>query len=256
MLINPLRCILRDRWIQCKRKMKRLKHIIIFLFISFNSIDAQKYQLIDARHFSDNSKDCRKIGNCISDKFIKNDTLNLIIYFDNNCRDLNAYKDTFSYYHDTISMNLNDTNKIKYSTFFNNSKNKIDTIIIYPIVGMHQCMGGYDTQRNQYKLLGFKNIPKVVQLNHETLCNCPTRPIKFDIFNNDTINIINSNGRRDGLWITFYESGQIHEKKYFDNGFLKDGKTFDMNGNDLHYYSDFEGGISNIHVDIDTTKNK
>ncbi len=229
--------------------MKRLIYIVILFFIYFDSIDAQEYQLIDSKHFSDNTKDCRKIGNCVSEKFIKNDTLYIVTYFDNNCRDLNAYEDTFSYYNDTISMNLNDTSKIQYSTFFNHSKNKIDTIITYRIVVEHQCVGGYDTQRNQYKLLGFKNIPKVVQLNHETLCNCATKPIKFEIFKNDTINRINSNGHRDGLWITFFDSGQIHEEKYFDNGTLQDGKTFDINGNDLHYFSDFDGGNAMIHFD-------
>lgn len=209
--------------------MKRLIYIVIFLVICFDSIDAQKYQLINSNHFSDNSKDCRKIGNCLADKFIDNDTLYVTIFFDNNCRDLSRLRDTFSFYNDTLSLNLVDTGKIRYSYVFNKAKNKIDTLIHFPMMISSQCMGGYDTQKNRYKLFGFKNVPKVFQYNHNTLCDCPTKPIKFDIFNNDTINIINSNGHRDGLWITFFDSGQIHEKKYFDNGILKDGKTFDCN---------------------------
>ena len=225
--------------------MKRSIYLLVIAIIYSFSIDRPKHRLIEARHYSDNSKDCRKIGNCIAEKHIINDTLCLTLFTDNDCRNLNAYRDTFSFYNDTLSINRVDTNRV-----IRVSKN----VYFISSITLSPCIGGYDTQRSTYKLIGFKTVPKYFQLNGSNICDCPTQPIKFTIYKNDTINMINANGKKQGLWLKFFDSGSIQEQKHYENGNLIDGKTFDINGNDLHYIGEFEDGTASIRIDTLVTK--
>jgi hypothetical protein len=198
------------------------------------SVDGRSYKLIRSAHYSDNSKDCRVIGNCVSARYLKNDTLHITIYTDNLDRDLNAYRDSFTIQNDTLSLNLIDTARTVYSYVYNKVKNKIDTFIVMKAMFVNRLDGWYDSKRNEYALTGFNQIPKDIQFNHSTLCDCPTQPVSYDIYKNDTINIINANGRKEGVWIRFFDTGEPEEKKYFENGEFKRGQLLDRNGNDLH----------------------
>ena len=216
--------------------MKALKQTfyLILVLLSVLSVVAQKYKLIESNHISDDSKDCRKIGNCLGNRYLKDDSLHVTIYTDNQFRDLNAYRDSFTIDHDTLSLNLNDTNAIRYTYVFNKEKNKIDTLTWVVMTIWNRMDDGYDTRRNEYILTGFTSIPKAFQFNHANVCNCPTLPLKFDILNKDTINMINANGLKQGVWIIFFDTGEIEEKKYFDKGLFTGGQMFDKKGNDLH----------------------
>lgn len=213
--------------------MKRIIYIFILLLIIV-SVAGRSYKLIRSGHYADYSKDCRQTGNCISDRYLKNDTLHVTIYTDNQDKDLNAYRDSFTIQHDTLSLNLKDTARTVYSYAYNKQKHKMDTFIVMKVMNVTRMDGSYDTRRNEYTLTGFNHIPKVIQHDHTTLCDCPTRPISFDLYKNDTINMINANGRKQGVWIRFFDTGEPQEKKYFENGEFKRGQLLDRKGNDLH----------------------
>ena len=212
---------------------------LILLLLSLTAV-ARQYKLIESRHIEDNSKDCRKTGNCISARYLKNDTLHLTIYADNQFRDINLYRDSFTLNRDTLCLERNDTTPPVYSYVFNKEKNKMDTLCVGHMT-MYQPMGdGYDTRRNEYTLTGFQRIPAVIRFENVPVCDCPTRPIEFDIYNNDTINVINANGLKQGVWISFYDTCEKEEERYYDKGVFTGGKMFDKEGNDLH--ADYKSG--------------
>lgn len=226
--------------------MKKIFNILLVVF-TICTVSAQKYKLIDAKHFSDYSKDCRTIGNCISSKYIKNGTLNVTIFINNKYRVLDSDGYSFDFKKGILSIN----------TYNKDERELKDTIING--VKMHRGMvsvafkqparGGYDTQRYEFKFTGFVEVPKVIQFNHEKLYDCPMKPIKFEIYKKDTINVLNSNGKKHGLWLQFFATGEIQEKKYYDNGSFVSGKTFDRNGKDLHYIGEFSNGIGSLRID-------
>jgi hypothetical protein len=212
--------------------MKRYAFILLVFFF-IESIYSQDYQMISSTYKPDNSKDCRKIGNCISEKFLEDDILYLTLYFDNHCQDLSKLHDTFNIINDTLQITL---------------RSKGDHLIY------SECIGGYDTRRAEYKLIGIKYMPRILMLNNVVLIDCPSKPFSFEIFKNDTINMINANGRKHGLWLSFFENGAIHEKKYYDSGRFLGGTSFDQNGNDLHIVNDDSDGIITFHSDTLQTK--
>lgn len=199
------------------------------------AVVAQKYKLIQSTHTADNTRDCRVTGNCVSSRYLKHDTLHVTIYTDNEFRDLHAYRDSFTADHDTLSLNLMDTTKAVYSCIFNKKTQKMDTLsVIRTMTVLNRTDDSYDTRRNEYVLTGFTTIPAVVQSDHRPLCDCPTRPIRFELYRNDTINVISANGLKQGMWISFYDTCEKKEEKYFDQGIFISGKMFDKSGNDLH----------------------
>ena len=213
--------------------MKRLSYILL-LILCTNPVFAQKYKLISTRHFYDDSKDCSKIGNCISSKHLQNDTLNLTIYIDNNGRNLDAYHNSFTFKNDTLNLILNDTNKVVKTRVFNKSKNKMETFLTIKVQARRMLFGGPDIQRIQYTFIGFAKIPKFFKFDYSNLCDCPTKPIKFEICDNDTINMINENGKKHGNWIEFYDTGEVMKRKKYSNGQLVEGYLFDKQGKATH----------------------
>lgn len=218
---------------QKRNAMKRYFYIL-FLFLPVYIVIAREYKLIQCNHIADNSKDCRKIGNCLSGMELSNDTLKVTVYIDNQDPDLNMYSDSFTIDHDTLCLNLNDTNALGYSYVFNKVKNKTDTFEIRTVHYQYRTDDRYNTRRMDYTFTGFSMIPKGIKFNRTNICDCPTLPLKFDILLNDTINMINANGLKQGAWIRFFDTGEIEEKKFFDKGKFTGGQLFDKKGNDLH----------------------
>ena len=223
--------------------MKRYICILILL-IFCNLIEAKKPKLISTKRSSDNSKDCRVIGDCVSRKYIKNDTLLLTIYFNNDCQDLSNFLNSFNFHNDTLNMKLEDPAIVEQKPERNANGNWVYTVDIH----RSTCIGGHDIQKIEYKLTGFKKPPKIVELNQDHLCDCPTKPIKFALYKNDTINVVNANGQMDGLWLEFHENGTISAQRYYNNGLFVKGTTFDKNGKNLHRvgwsYDDISGAYS------------
>lgn len=208
--------------------MKRFIYLsLLMLYISAAS--AQKYKLIQANHFYDNSIDCRYTGDCVASKYLKNDTLNLAIHINNRGRNIDAYRKSFSYKNDTLSLYLNDTNKVVKTRVYNKTKKRMETFLTVKEVS-HQNLYYYDFQQLQFKLTGFTKTPKAIRFHYANLCDCPTKPIKFDIYKNDTINMLNANGKKQGNWIDFYNSGKISKRKKYNNGQFIEGFFYDQEG--------------------------
>lgn len=206
--------------------------LILLLFIFIGSLSAQKYKLIDTKHFQDNSKNCEYIGNCVSAKYLKNYTLHLTAYINNNGRDLNVYRHSFSYKTDTLSLNLIDTNRVVKIRRYNKSKKRMVTSISQSY-SMHDLYGP-DFQQFKFTLTGFTKIPKAIQFDYATLCDCPTKSIKFEICDNDTINMINVNGYKQGTWIEFYDTGEIKTKREYKNDEMIGGYSYDKQAKAPH----------------------
>jgi hypothetical protein len=102
-----------------------------------------------------------------------------------------------------------------------------------------------------FALIGFKKIPKVIQFEYSTLCDCPTMPIKFEIYDNDTMNMINAYGHKHGVWIEFYETCEIIKKKKYINGQFIDGYFNNLKGEKTDKL--IEGEIE-IAIPIELTK--
>ena len=90
--------------------------------------------------------------------------------------------------------------------------------------------GGPDIQRIHYTFVGFDKVPKTIRFLDSTLCDCPTKPIKFEICDNDTINMINANGYKHGNWVEFYDTGEMQTKREYKNGQLVLGYFYDKQG--------------------------
>lgn len=227
--------------------MKRF-FFLLLVMVFINSIEARKYKLIQAAHFLDFSKDCSYTGNCVSSKYLENDTIHLTIFISNNGRDLDSYLYSFSYLKDTLNLNLENTKVIK-TKVFNKSKRRMETLLTYQM--SIKDLLEHDDQRFVFALTGFRKIPKVIQFEHATLYDCPVKPIQFEICDNDTINMINANGHKQGIWVDFYDTGEIMKKKKYIDGKFIDGYYYNLKGEITHKIQ--EGGIE-IAIPIEQTK--
>jgi len=106
--------------------------------------------------------------------------------------------------------------------------------ILTRTVSVQSLFGVPDFQRIEYVLTGFKKVPKAFKFDYSNLCDCPTKPIKFEICDNDTINMINENGHKHGKWIEFYGTGEIMKRKEYSNGQLVEGYLYDKHGKATH----------------------
>jgi len=227
--------------------MKRF-FFLLLVMVFINSIAARKYKLIQAAHFLDVSKDCSYTGDCVSSKYLIKDTLHLTIFISNNGRDLDSYLYSFSYLKDTLNLNLENTNVIK-TKVFNKSKRKMETILTYQM-SIKQLFER-DDQRFVFALTGFRELPKVIQFEHATLCDCPVKSIQFEICDNDTINMINANGHKQGIWVDFYDTGEIMKKKEYIDGKFIDGYYYNLKGEKTHKIQEEEIEIA---IPIELTK--
>jgi hypothetical protein len=227
--------------------MKRF-FFLLLVMIFINSIAARKYKLIQAAHFLDVSKDCSYTGDCVSSKYLIKDTLHLTIFISNNGRDLDSYLYSFSYLKDTLNLYLENANVIKIKVF-NKLKRRMETHITSRM-SIKQLLER-DDQRFVFALTGFRELPKVIQFEHATLCDCPVKPIQFEICDNDTINMINANGHKHGIWVDFYDTGEIMKKKKYIDGKFIDGYYYNLKGEKTHKIQEREIEIA---IPIELTK--
>jgi hypothetical protein len=108
---------------------------------------------------------------------------------------------------------------------------------------VQSLFGGPDFQRIEYVLTGFKKVPKAFKFDYSNLCDCPTKSIKFEICDNDTINMTNANGYKHGTWVEFYDTGEIRKRKRYCNGELLEGYLYDKNGKATHTLKEEAMGI-------------
>ena len=189
-------------------------------------------------------KNPKNVNTCIIANALKGDTLIIQLHVSTNIAD------TFHEYHlvmDTFYVLYGNQNKVLSmdSVFSTDSlgRRKLDYYTT-KVEGFSQ----YPKKHGYiFTYIYFQRQPPVfIKFNHDILCGCPIFPFSYDIYKNDTINLVNSNGWKDGLWLKFYDSGELMERKNYKNGRLLSGTTFDRNGNDLHIVTEDEGGIISV----------
>ena len=106
----------------------------------------------------------------------------------------------------------------------------MDTFYTANMPALRQLIGGFDFQRFQYILAGFKNAPKVFQFDNDNLCDCPIKIIHYEFYKGDTINVIDNNGKKQNKWLTFYDTGEIMKLKNYKDGSFINGQYFNKQG--------------------------
>ena len=209
--------------------MKKLFYVL-FLVSCAHTDAAKKQEIIASSHCADNSIDCSIVGDCISAKRIENNNLYLTIHTNNGGTDIDAYRQTFTYQHDTLSMNQENKAVPVVTNELNPETGKMEKRCCITIPSKSMSCGGPDIQRFDYTLSGFSKLPKVIQFNHVTLKDCPTKAFKFEIYKKDTINLIDAHGHKQGDWMEFYPSGVIKCKRYYNKGQFMYGYIFNEAG--------------------------
>lgn len=214
--------------------MKKLILILLINLAFASLINSQNYRIVSVTKQVDHSKDFREIGYCYDMNKIVGDTL-IVQFYAQNIKNLTkGVTDTFSFHNGVL--NFYDgypKQKVRDSVYYNPKTKKREMLHI--LEGGSLMMDGWNPdQKRVYTLVGFKKPPTTIQHNEVTLCDCPTKPIKFEICDNDTINVLNANGLKDGVWIEFYDTGEIMKKKRYKNGNSLGGFLYDKKGKATH----------------------
>jgi antitoxin component YwqK of YwqJK toxin-antitoxin module len=214
-----------------------MKNGILILLINLafvNSMSSQKYRILNVIKQVDHSKDFNSTGYCYDLNKIIGDTL-VVQFYTQNIKNLTkGVFDSFSYHNGIL--NFYDAYKIpqvKDSVFYNHKTKKKEILHIYESGRLEG--NAWDLhQKRTYTLVGFKKVPSVIQFNDVSLCGCPTKPVKFELYKNDTINMLNANGLKEGVWIEFYSTGEIMKRKKYKNGNPLGGYWYDKTGKATH----------------------
>jgi len=228
----------------------RIILIIGFLFVFSNGIlYSRDIRLIDHTFYPDHSKNIDKVGECVLKKVLHGDTLTVELLLRNMKYSVKPSIE-FSYRFDTLNISYKLPYKNRDSIYFDPIKNKYDTLHIEEMNYSVSVNGsGPNAKRDVFRFTGFKKCPESICINNECYPECPVTDIEYTIYKGNKINRINANGYKHGLWISFYDTGEIHKKKLYKNGVLLGGKAFDKNGKDLHSMGEFEGGVGSMQVD-------
>jgi len=225
--------------------------IIGFLYLLPNGIlFSQNIRLIDYNFYPDHSKNIDKVGECVLAKALSGDTLRLEVLSRNMLYSVNP-KFKFTYLKGILRIDaVLPVTRLKDTVYYDKVQKKRITMHRERMDYSISVSGlGPKAKREVFRFKGFHSCPATIYLNNTLYPNCPQKDIEYRVYKGQIINRMNANGYKQGLWITFYETGEIHEKKQYNNGILLSGKTFDKNGKDLHYVSESEGGIVSVQVD-------
>ena len=223
---------------------------IVMLFLTNGSLMSQEIHMLEYTTSPDHSNDIDKVGQCVLKNELKGDILTVEL-LSRNMQYSVTPKFTTTYKKGILRITpVLPTTKLKDTVYYDKVKKKNIT--------MHGLRMDYSVyidglgpkaKREVFRLKGFKSCPKSIFMNDEYYPNCPEKDVEYMIYQGYTINRINANGYKQGLWITFYDTGEIHERKQYVNGSLEGGKTYDKNGKDLHYIGEFEHGIGSMRID-------
>lgn len=236
--------------------MKSLPLIGIVLTFTFclNLSLAKPYlgrtHLIDYKSFPDVSKNFERVGECVLTNHLSADTLTIELLSKNL---ICTAKDSFeySYRNNTLSIitirpYTHKADKIVFNPETNKKEivHTVEMNFSLSLDPMHS-----KSKRQLFKFKGFKKCPTTISMDQRTYKKCPLHDIEYLLYKGDTINRINKDGYKEGVWLQFYETDELKERKYYDNGRFVDGKTYDKNGKDLHYIGEFSGGAASMRYD-------
>ena len=115
---------------------------------------------------------------------------------------------------------------------FNEQTKKIDTTFIAYFSfnpGPSHCMGILT-----YKVIGLKEKPAYLKFNSYKLDKCKNKE-SFLLHDHDTINYTDKYGLKQGLWIEYFENGNLRVKDFYKNSILQRGYEFDKNGDTIKW---------------------
>ena len=172
----------------------------------------------------DSSKDFAMMPYCFDRNEIINDTLIVQFYTQNLIYPDNDRIDAFNFDNGVLTFSDVLINGGIIDSIVTIDKKTKKRIVSYIYTSGHVqdntelCCAVQPSKKRTYKLVGFTEAPSIIQFWSDTLCKCPTKPIKFEIYKNDTINLLNENGLKDGVWLEFYDNGIVKEMRKYNNG--------------------------------------
>ena len=169
---------------------------------------------------------------CFDKNEIINDTLVVHLYTQNVTYPDYNIKDSFSFIKSVL--NLYDYHKEVIDSTVTIDKKTGKRKVLYRRLLSVQMNDMNPHQKRTYKLIGFKEAPFVIQFNGKTLCHCPTKLYKFEIYKNDTINVIKANGRKEGVWLKFDDDGKVMKREEYNNGKYLGGYFYDKTGRKIN----------------------
>jgi len=212
-------------------------------------IEHNPIQLIDYHSESYILKKFEYVGECVLSNHLSKDTLTIEL-LSRNMQFSQQPDVDFILKNDTLNITIYPKYRQKDSIVYNKVDNRYDTIhLVHMAFDISSDMLAPKGKIETFRFKGFKKCPATIYLNGIYYKNCPTEDIESKIYNGNIINRINKNGFKEGVWLEFYETGELREKKYYENGRLLNGKTFDRNGKDLHYIYESSGSIITIKTD-------
>lgn len=223
---------------------------LLLVIVANGFLLSQDIRLVEYKSEPDHSKNIDKTGPCVLKKELKGDVLTVELLSRNMQYSVTPnYTMTYKKGVLRITPVLPET-RLPDTVYYDKKLRK--KVILHSLrmdYSVYSDLMGPKAKREVFRFKGFKSCPQSIYLNTIFYPACPGKDIEFRIYKGDTINRINGNGYKQGLWITFYDTGEVHERKRYVNGAFQGGKTFDKAGKDLHYVSESEGGISSFQVD-------
>ena len=237
------------------RGMRTILILGMLLTFSTDTVLSQEIRLIDYTSSPDYSMNIDKVGKCVLKKALEGDILTLELFSTNTQYSVKP-KFEFTYGKGILRIETKlPMTQLKDTVYYDKvQKKKITMHAVRMDYSINVDVLGPKAKREVFRFKGFKECPTSVYLNDELYPNYPERDIEYRTYKGQIINRINSNGYKEGLWITFYDTGEVYERKQYNNGAFQGGKTYDKNGKDLHYVTESEGGITSFQSDSLMTK--
>ena len=178
-----------------------------FMFVVANAVNVQistepinlpNQRIVEVIKQKDYSKDFEMMPYCFDKNEIIEDTLIVQFYTQSLIYPNNDRIDTFSY--DNGVLKFSDAyiyDDVAVDSIVTIDEKTEERIVSYIFVArlsgiVEMNIGDWQPyHKRTYKLVGFKEVPSIIQFWNDTLCKCPTEPIKFEIYKNDTINVLN-----------------------------------------------------------------
>jgi hypothetical protein len=212
--------------------------LLSILIILCSSIKAQEIELIEFNTYKNYYKNCDVIPSCIDFILFYKDTLQL------SFTSMNLHykiQPQFSYMvkNDTLEIKYYPPEIIKDTIIYNKDKRKYEKVKYYCLISA-PIRFAEDKSCITFllKFNGIQNIPNHIIYNGGLLTNCPSTIIDYKLYKGDTINLIDENGFKDGIWIDFYDTGEIMKRKVYKHGRYIEGFQYDKNGNKTHALSE------------------
>ena len=244
--------------------LKQVKTIISFIFLGLylscstaishstkknDLIEHDSIQLIDYKSTSYSLKKFEYVRECVLSNHLSNDTLTIELLSENY--QYSNPQISFILLNDTLNITVQlKTVQRKDTLVYNKKEKKYETMHTMEMQGsIHVDALAPKGKKETFRFKGFKKCPTTIYLNGMYYKKSPNEDIESKTYNGNRINRINKDGFKEGVWLQFYETGELREKKNYENGNFINGKTFDKNGKDLHYVSESSGSIISFQTD-------